>query len=304
MIDLADMRLFVRAIAAGSLSAAGRELGMSPAVCSKRLTRLETGLGVRLVQRSSRNLALTEEGALYFERCQAILADVEDAEAAITHAPEHVRGVLKVSSAIALGRRWVGPAAARLAARHPALSVQLSLSDAVENLIESGFDCAVRIGAAEDSSLIARTLASNRRVICATPGYLARNGTPGHPDDLAGHDCIVINRASSPYVDWRFTHGNATHSQRIRGRFVTNNGEQAHDWAMAGMGLVRRSIWDVSAELADGRLVEVLPEWASPAAPIQVVYPSRRFLPARTLLFIDTLAAIFGEAEQPSPPVR
>lgn len=303
MADLSDMKLFVHAITAGSLSAAGRELGFSPAVGSKRLARLEAQLGVRLVQRSSRRLSLTEEGALYFERCKAILADVEDAEAALLQGRREARGLLRVSAPVALGRRCVGPALARFMERHPRVSVQLSLSDAVVDILESGFDCAVRIGEVADSRLVARPLAQNRRVVCAAPAYLKRRGMPRTPQDLARHDCIVVSRGgASPYADWHFEPHEATTggavNVRVNGRLVTDNGEQAHDWSLAGLGLIRRSVWDVAAELAEGRLVEVLPQWSGNRAPIQVVFPSRQFLPARARLFIDALVAQFAQADQ------
>src|SRR4051794_27478613 len=170
--DLADMDLFARAVLAGSLSAAGRELGVSPAVASKRLGRLEARLGARLLQRSSRRLSLTDEGALYFERCQAILADVAEAEALLGTDSGAARGTLRVSATSNLGRRWVGPVAAAFAAEHPDVVVQLSLTDHVVDLVESGIDCAVRVGPVADAQLVARRLADNRRVVCATPAYL------------------------------------------------------------------------------------------------------------------------------------
>ncbi|HEX9391134.1 MAG TPA: LysR family transcriptional regulator [Usitatibacteraceae bacterium] len=301
MTDLSDMKLFVYAVTTGSLSAAGRELGFSPAVGSKRLARLEADLGVRLVQRTSRRLALTDEGAIYFERCQAILAEVEDAEAAIGQGRNEARGVLRVSSPVALGRRWIGPAIAQFAASHPNLAVHLSLSDALVDVVEGGFDCAVRIGGADDSRLVVRPLADNRRIICAAPGYLMRRGQPQAPSQLAEHDCIVMSRTASPHADWSFRPArkpaDPVTTVRVRGKFVTDNGEQAHDWALAGLGLVRRSIWDVAPELADGRLVEVLKGWTSDSAPIQIVFASRRFLPVRTRLFIDLLVAHFNRAK-------
>lgn len=306
MTELADMKLFVQTVATGSLSAAGRELGFSPAVGSKRLARLEAALGTRLLHRSSRRLALTDEGAIYFERCQAILADVEEAEAAIGQGARAPRGVLRVSSPVALGRRWVGPAMAQFAFDNPGLSVHLSLSDSVVDLIEGGFDCAVRIGGADDSRLVVRTLAENRRVVCAAPAYLARKPAPQGPADLAAHDCIVMTRNASGHADWRFRPsdrpGDAMTSVRVRGRMVADNGEQANDWALAGLGLVRRSVWDVASELADGRLVEVMAAWTSDSLPIQAVFASRRFLPARTRHFVDLLVARFaGRPEGLSP---
>ncbi|HEX7645377.1 MAG TPA: LysR family transcriptional regulator [Burkholderiaceae bacterium] len=296
MVELSDMRLFVSAVACGSLSAAGRELGFSPAVGSKRLSRLEADLGVRLLQRSSRRLALTEEGGIYYERCQAILAEVADAEAAVVGGRKEAQGLLRVSSPVALGRRWIGPALAKLAVTAPRLTVQLTLTDQLVDLIDGGLDCVVRIGGAPDSRLIARHLADNRRIICAAPAYLDRRGIPQTPEDLAAHDCIVMSRSGVAHADWRLEQRSTglQTTVRVKGRFATDNGELAHDWALAGLGLVRRSVLDVANELAGGQLVEVLPNWAGAAAPVQVLYASRRHLPARVRLFIDHLAEVFA----------
>jgi LysR family transcriptional regulator, transcriptional activator for dmlA len=301
MAELSDMRLFVHTVTTGSLSAAGRELGFSPAAASKRLARLEAQLGARLLQRTSRRLTLTEEGAIYFERCQSILVEVDEVEASVGQGRSDARGLLRVSSPVALGRRWIGPAAARFTELHPEVSVSLSLSDGVTDLVEGGFDCAVRIGGAEDSRLVARRLAENRRVLCAAPSYLRRHGRPRTPASLSEHLCIVMGRGASPYADWTLRprqarSDDAAVTVRVHGRLATDNGEQAHDWALAGLGLVRRSIWDVAAELAEGRLVEVLPAWTMDSSPIQIVYASRRHLPARTRLFIDALVQDFTKA--------
>lgn len=299
MAELADMTLFVRSIHAGSLSAAGRELGISAAVASKRLARLEAQLGARLLQRNSRRLSLTDEGTLYFERCQAILAEVAEAESLIAQGASDARGTLRVSATSALGRRWVGPVAARFAARHPEVIVKLTLTEQVVDVIDAGLDCAVRVGAIADSRLIARKLAASRRVVCATPGYLRRHGKPKTLADLAQHACIVLTTSDSAvHADWSFESPGQRERMdiRVRGQLVTDNGQLAHDWMLAGGGLARRSVWDVAAELADGRLVEVLADWSQAEAPISVVYPSRRFLPARTRLFIDALVAHFGKA--------
>lgn len=301
MAELADMRLFVQTVQAGSLSAAGRELGFSPAVGSKRLARLEADLGTRLLQRNSRRLALTEEGAIYFEHCQAILAQVDEAEAALGRGRQQAQGVLRVSSPVALGRRWVGPALARFAAAHPAVTVQLSLSDTLVDLLEGGYDCAVRIGGPPDSRLVARRLADNRRIVCAAPDYLARHGRPQTPQALAEHACIIVNRQGQAETEWSFWRDDAGKAAaptvvRVGGRLVCDNGELANDWGLAGLGVLRRSIWDVKTELAEGRLVELLPGWRGDSAPIQLVFPTRRFLPARTRLFIEQLAAEFAAA--------
>lgn len=295
--DLQDMDLFVRAVAAGSLSAAGRELGLSPAVASKRLARLESQLGARLLQRSSRRLSLTDNGALYLERCQAILAEVAEAEALLGGDDARVRGTLRVSATSALGRRWVGPLVAAFAAQHPEVAVHLSLTDRVVDLVEAGIDCAVRVGPLADDRLIARKLADSRRVVCATPAYLKAHGIPETPAALAQHACLVLTTGAALHADWRFRppQGATTHV-RVRGRLLSDNGQQVHDWLLAGQGLARRSIWDVADELAAGRLVEVLRDWSDEDAPISVCYASRRHLPRRTRLFIDALAAHFEVA--------
>jgi LysR family transcriptional activator of dmlA len=295
--DLQDLDLFVRAVAAGSLSAAGRELGLSPAVASKRLARLEAHLGARLLQRSSRRLSLTDNGASYLERCHVILAEVAEAEALLRGDAAQVRGTLRVSATSALGRRWVGPLVAQFAARHPEVALHLSLSDRVVDLVESGIDCAVRVGPLADERVIARKLADNRRVVCATPRYLKKHGTPATPAGLAQHACLVLTTGAALHADWRFRppHGPAAHV-RVRGRLLSDNGQQVHDWMLAGHGLARRSFWDVADELASGKLVEVLRDWSDDDAPISVIYASRRHLPRRTRLFIDALAEHFAQA--------
>ncbi len=295
MVDLIDMQFFVRAVACGSLSAAGRELGFSPAVASKRLTRIEARLGVRLLQRNSRRLVLTEEGALYIERCRQILADVEDAENFISAGKHIATGTLHVSCPVALGRRSLGKAVTAFANEWPELSVRLSLSDSIVDLLENNFDCAIRIGGSEDSRLIARKLADNHRVVCASPSYLAQRSYPTKPEDLCNHQAISLSTQFLDQVDWRLMH-TISHQIKIASvpvRMATNNGEQAHDWALAGMGLIYRSIWDVKKELENGQLVHLLPEWQSEPAPIRLVFPSRKFLPARTRLFIDYLIEFF-----------
>ena len=291
------MRLFVQAVQSGSLSAAGRALGFSPAVASKRLARLEAGLGVRLLQRSSRRLALTREGDIYFERASAILGEVAAAEAAVSAGRDVARGLLRISAPVALGRRWIGPAVERFSARHPAVAVHLGLTDAVVDLIDGGLDLAVRIGELPDSRLVSRRLAANRRVVCGSPAYLRRHRRPRTPADLRGHQCLLLTRGPEPSAAWTFEQDGAPISVTLEGRLGSDNGEQVHAWALAGRGLQRRSIWDVADDLAAGRLVEVLAGYSSRAAPIHAVVPSRRFMPAKTRLFIDFLAAQFAKAE-------
>ena len=306
MVELSDMRLFIYAVNCGSLSAAGRVLGFSPAVGSKRLARIETRLGVRLIQRTSRRMTLTEEGAAYFERCQAILAAAEEAENLVAQGRRRPSGTLQVSAPVALGRRWIGPALAEFSHLYPELKIYLSLTDSIVDLVESGVDCAVRIGDLADSRLVVRKLADNQRIICAAPAYLQAYGVPQLPQDLTTHHAILLGGQTAHFANWRLISGEdtpvTTTAQAQHGRSLqvsvpvrlsTDNGEQAHDWALAGLGLVRRSYWDVAHEIAEGTLVRILPDWLSEEAPLQLVFPSRQFLPARTRLFIDYLVEYF-----------
>jgi DNA-binding transcriptional LysR family regulator len=288
-VELEDLRLFVRAVESGSLSAAGRALGFSPAVASKRLTRLETALGVRLLQRSSRRLALTSEGAAYHERCVAILADVDEAALAVAAGQAEVRGLLHVSAPVDLGRQWVGPAAADFAAAHPQLRVHVSLSDRVVDLLEAGVDAAVRIGGLSDSRLVSRRLVRNRRVVCAAPAYLARRGAPRTLADLADHECIVLQRPGMRALCWTFLTEEGPTDVRVGGRLVADSGDLVRDWAVSGHGLAFKSIWDVAGDIAAGRLEPLLADQSTPSSDIHVIYPSRRFLPARTRLFVEFL---------------
>lgn len=295
--DLADMSLFVRSLQAGSLSAAGRQLGFSAAMASKRLSRLEAHLGVRLLHRNSRKLTATDEGQLYFERCQTILSDVAEAESQLTLGRSEAQGTLRVSATTALGRRWVGPVAAAFCARHKGVTLHLSLTEHIVDVIDAGIDCAVRVGTVADSRLVARKLADSRRVICAAPGYLRRHGKPKAPADLLRHDCIVLTTADNALgAAWDFKGPDGELTVHVRGRLVTNNGQQAHDWMLAGHGLARRSLWDVAEDIAAGRLVEVLGRWSHVEAPISAVYASRHHLPAKTRLFIQALVDHFAKA--------
>ena len=199
MDGLTDMALFARVVTAGGLSAAARELGLSPAVVSKRLARLEDRLGARLLHRTTRRISLTDEGAGYFERAQRILAEIEEAEAAVSRADLEPRGTLRVTVPASFGRLHVAPAFPEFLARYPRLRLVVTFTDAVVDIVEGGYDLAVRVAELKDSSLIARKLAPNRRVICAAPAYLERHGVPATPNDLTRHNCL-IHTALGPWT--------------------------------------------------------------------------------------------------------
>jgi DNA-binding transcriptional LysR family regulator len=286
--NLTDIAIFARIASAGSLSGAARELGLSLAVVSKRLARLEAVLGVRLIHRTTRRLSLTEEGIAFHHRCLRILAEVEDAHAAIT--PQGgARGLLRVTATAAFARRQIAPRLARFQARNPGVRVQLLVSDSIVDLVAAGIDIAIRQAALPDSSLILRELAGNRRLLCAAPDYLARRGTPASPQDLVHHDCIVMG--DPPMSTWHFnTADDEALAVTVDGPVRTNDGDVAHAAILAGSGIGLKSIWDVSDDFAAGRLVHLLPQYRSPAAPIQAVYPSARHLAAKVRVFLDFMA--------------
>ncbi|WNL45711.1 LysR family transcriptional regulator [Dyella sp. BiH032] len=297
MVELEDMRLFVRAVTSGSLSAAGRELNLSPAVASKRLSRLEQALGVRLLQRSSRRLALTGEGNCYYERCVSILADLDDANASVRLGQMEVRGALHVSTALDLGRQYVGPLAAAFAALHPELRVRISASDAMLDLFEHGVDVAVRSGAMADSRLISRRIALNYRVVCGAPAYLAKHGQPRSTADLAQHACLMLHRPGRGILPWMLQTPEGPRPLRLDASLTTDSGDLMRELAIAGHGLAFKSIWDIAADVRAGRLVPVLTDCAIQEAHIYAIYPSRDYLPARIRLFVDHLQGKMQEQE-------
>ena len=283
--NLLDMQIFARVAETGSLSAAARDLRLSLAVVSRKLARLEERLGVRLVNRTTRRLSLTEEGAAFEARCLRILADIEEAELEASRGRETATGLLKMTSTIAFGRRQLAPLLHEFKALHPDLRIQLHATDTITDIVQGGFDLAIRFGALSDSSLIARHLAPNHRVICGAPSYLARRGPPVVIEDLFGHDCVVYG---DPLMTrWTFADGR---SIEVKGSLATNDGELAHQWALDGGGLVLKSIWDVGPDIAAGRLEVVLPEIALPASPIHAVYPHSRHAAAKVRLCVAFLA--------------
>lgn len=291
MTSIADLEIFARVVSAGSLSAAGRELGLSPAVVSKRLKKLEDRLGTRLLQRTTRQLALTEAGQGFFERVVAVIAGIEEAEAFVMRRSMQPRGTLRISAPTSFGRMHVAPHLGAFMGENPDLSISLVLSDEFVDIVGEGFDLAIRIAELSDSSLVARRLAPVDRFLVASPAYLARHGMPRSLDELGRHVCLPAHN-NEP---WRLEGPDGPVVLRPDGPLQTNSSEVLREAALAGLGIALRSTWDVGPELAAGRLVRVLPEWrASRNVAVHAVYPSRRFLPAKVRLFIDFLAGLYG----------
>lgn len=291
--DLPALAAFARIVSAGSMSAAAREMDLPLSVVSKRMAQLEKRIGVRLLQRTTRRQALTEEGALLHARVLRILDEIEQAESLLSHSRSEVSGLLRVTAPGEFGRQHIVPIVADFQRQHPQLAVQLDLSDAVQNLLESGHDLAIRFGSLEDSSLVARRLAPNYRVACAAPAYLAQYGTPSQPSELAQHRCILIG--DQRRAEWRF-HGAEQVAVRVTGALVTNDGQAAHALALQAAGIVVKSIWDVGDDILAGRLQRVLPGHAMPTAPLNAIFPHGQHLAPRVRAFIDYLQARLQQA--------
>jgi DNA-binding transcriptional LysR family regulator len=291
MIDLFDYEIFVRVIRAGSLSAAGRELNASPAMISKRLRRLEERLGARLLQRTTRRLTPTEIGQAFYERVLGILASVEEAEHCVTGGSDRARGLLRASAPTAFGRMHIAPRLKTFLDAHPELQLDIDLNDEYVDLVADGFDVAIRIGNLADSSLVARRLAPNRRVLCATPEYLHRHGAPQTLADLDKHQLLT----AGPQVSWRFEGPEGPVSYKPRSVLQTNSSEVVREAVVSGMGIGFRSTWDVSDELRKGVLKRVLPAYGGAAdVSIFAVYPTRHLVPFKVRAFVDYFARLYG----------
>lgn len=296
MDRLREMEIFAAVATGGSLSAAARRLNLSIAVVSKQLAALEKRLGSRLVTRTTRKLALTEDGQAFFERCRSILDDIADAEQAVAGADGRLTGTIRITAPVAFGRSRIAPLIADFAARQPQLNFHLQLSDTIVDLLEENIDLAIRMGDLGDSSLRARRLVANQRLICGTPAYLKQRGIPQTLSDLQQHDCIVICGAGGSGQVWRFTGGEDS-AIRISGRLSASNGEVAYAWMLAGLGLGQKSVWDVAEDLRDGRLIAVLPQHRREEA-VHAVFPPGRQVPHRVLCFVDFIARELQAAER------
>lgn len=298
-IQPADLGFFSTLANAGSLSGAARELGITTSAVSKHLALMEARVGVPLVNRTTRRMGLTPEGELYLEHARRILGDIDAMEELLGSARSTPKGLLRINATLGFGRSHVAPLVSRFAQKHPQVEVQLQLSVNPPALTDDGFDVCIRFGAPPDARVIARHLAPNRRLLCATPGYLARHGTPRVPRDLMQHNCIGIRQGEEAYGVWRLTHGRGrsatTEAVRVRGNLTTNDGEIAVKWALDGHGILMRAEWDIERYLRSGRLVQVLPQYATPDADIHAVYPQRHQHAARVRAFVDFMAASFSQ---------
>lgn len=287
---------FVEVVARGSLSAAARAEGIAPAMIGRRLDALEARLGVKLLQRTTRRLALTAEGKAFLDDCQRILAELEAAEAAVAERSARASGHLLVSAPAGFGRQHVAPLVPSFLAEHRDVTINLDLNDRIVDVIGEGVDVAIRIASPSDSPLVGVKLADNRRVVVAAPAYLKRHGTPQTLADLARHQCLTLSGGGSQR-GWTFHDGERVVTLKVGGNMACNDGAVLHDWALAGRGLAWRSMWEAGAEIEAGRLVPVLEQYAAPGNDIVAVFAQRRHLPHRIRVFVDFLKYAYSHPD-------
>ncbi|HEY1394725.1 LysR family transcriptional regulator [Roseateles sp.] len=297
MDRLKQIESFALVAIKGSLTAAAQTEGVAPAVMGRRLDALEARLGVKLLLRTTRKLTLTHEGIAFLEDCQRLLAEFASAEASVSAGGVKASGHLRITAPAGFGRRHVAPLVPAFLSRHPEVSVSLNLSDRVVDIVNEGFDCAVRVGDLTDSSLISMRLADNRRLCVAAPSYLKRAGTPKHPSELMRHECLTLSSDASQTRGWAFRIDGQVLHLRPSGRLDCSDGQVLHDWCRQGLGLAWRSTWEVAAALQAGELVSVLDDFAAPPNGIFAVLPQRKHLPLRVRLWIDFLKEHHGSPD-------
>ncbi|MEP6965569.1 MAG: LysR family transcriptional regulator [Polaromonas sp.] len=317
MAKLKQLESFVSVVARGSLTAAARAEGVAPAIMGRRLDALEERLGVKLLVRTTRRIALTHEGSAFLEDCQRLLADLANAEASVSAGGVKASGHLRITAPAGFGRRHVAPLVAKFHEQHADVTITLNLSDRVIDLAGEGFDCAVRVGDLPDSSLVSVRMADNRRLCVATPRYLQLHGVPQHPGELARFDCLTLSSEASQTRGWAFrVPRNAKWRQpegaltdaaadddwevihfKPSGPLDCSDGQVLHDWCLGGYGIAWRSTWEVESEIAAGRLVAVLEEFAAPPSGIYALFPQPKHLPLRVRLWIDFLKHHYSQAE-------
>ncbi|CAM2145965.1 LysR family transcriptional regulator [Pararobbsia alpina] len=291
-----QIETFAAVAARGSLSAAAQAEGVAPAIVGRRIDALEERLGVKLMIRTTRRITLTFEGTAFLEDCQRILNEMHRAEASVSTGGVKATGHLRISAPAGFGRRHVAPLLPAFVDAHPDVTVSLDLSDRIVDLVNEGFDCAVRLGALADSSLVSLRLGENRRVCVASPDYLAKHGTPLSLEGLASHRCLVLGSSSNQQRGWTFSVNGETTAIKVSGAMECSDGAVLREWCIAGHGLAWRSWWEVGSDVTAGRLVTVLDAFAAPPIIIHAVFPERRHLPLRVRLFVDLLRDTYQQA--------
>ncbi|MGD1465589.1 LysR family transcriptional regulator [Vibrio harveyi] len=291
-MNIEHLKLFVRLASTHNISMAGQELGLSPAVASAHINKLEEGLGVRLVHRTTRKVSLTEEGQAFLPHAEEVLATVEAARGAVGVGHKAPTGTLRVTASASFGRLHLVPALKGFMAKYPELAIDFRFSDSIIDMVEGGFDVAVRLAELKDSSLVARKLAPDRRIVVASPEYLAQHGTPQSPEELVNHECVTL----AGLENWVFETPEGQYSMRASGSFRTDNGDAMRDACIDGLGVSINSIWSVYKQLQKGDLVEILQDYPLVMnASIWAVYPSSRLIAPKVRAFIDYFAEYYGQ---------
>jgi LysR family transcriptional activator of dmlA len=299
---LEDLRLFCAVVRGPTFAAAARELGVSKALVSKRIGILEQTLRVQLLHRSTRRLRLTAQGELAYQHALRVIEEVAQLSEAIGNHRAEPKGLLRLCASSGFGRNHVAPALSALALRFPQLTIEFELLDRPVDVLGEGFALDIRVGSVNEPDLIARQIASNYRVLCAAPAYLAQAGTPQTFEDLQEHRCIVIRERDQDFGRWTLKGPLGLETVRVRGPLSSNNGEVVHRWALEGHGIILRSLWDVGPAIARGELVHVLPAYAQEAH-VQAVYPTRLSQSARLRVCVEFLSAWFDSVQPISNPL-
>ncbi len=302
MDKLGDMDLFVRVVKNKGLAVAGREVGLSPASMSARMNALEARYGTRLLNRSTRHVSPTEAGQQFYEASLRILADVNEVESHVIGNQNLLTGSLRITVSSDVGRQHIATVLSQFVAKHPNIKPYLHLSDDFVNITEEGFDCAIRHGDLPDSSLIARKIVSNHRVLCASPQYLKKKGTPKTPQELQNHDCLTMTRGTEPLTNWHLQTPKGLETVVIKSVRSSNDGAMVRQWALEGAGIALKSYLEVAENIKAKRLVVILEDYMpnfvkdeakSDSADLHIIYPSRQYQPKRVKAFIEALIAYF-----------
>ncbi|PLZ01467.1 LysR family transcriptional regulator [Burkholderia sp. WAC0059] len=304
MDGFSDLNLFTLVARHRNLAAAARELGVTPPAVSKRLAQLEKRLGIRLMNRTTRRLTLTPEGELYLSNGSRILDELQELEQLVTRSRAEPTGLLRVNASFGFGRTRIAPAISEFVERFPSMRIQLQLTDRPLSLQEEGFDLGVRFGEAPDARINARLLLPNRRIVCASPAYIERYGTPAMPHDLARHACLVLRENDSAYGTWHLLRGKRMETVKVSGALSSNDGNTVLQWALDGRGIAVRSEWETSAHIARGELVPLLTEWSLPNADIYAIYLERNRLSAKLRVFVEFLAGYLQSCPDLAPQGR
>ena len=295
MDKLKQIEAFIAVVEHGSMAAAALTQDVTPVMIGRRINALEARLGVKLLHRSTRRIAVTEQGAVFMEQCKKALGELDRAELLVAEGRHKATGHLIVSAPAAFGRKHVAPHAPDFLRANPDVRISFNLTDRVVDLVREGYDVGIRIGGAIDPNFVAIRLASNKRVVCGTPAYFAKHGVPRTLDDLARHNCLAFNLQGGQQRGWYFQQNGKAVTVKVNGNLDCNDGELLHRWMGEGLGLGWRSTWEIQPELESGALMTVLDDYALPDYDILAVYPQQRPVPAKIRFFIEHLKTVFAQ---------